>query len=125
MYKAKGKDGECWREGYYWKTGDNQHYLILDLTLPIMEIIPETLCRYTEKTDIEHKRIWENDIIIYEDAIGIIRYGEYYSKYLGFYIEWLGKHRDYRQDILFWIPKIKVIGNSFDNPEVIENANNT
>lgn len=110
IYKAKGKDGEGWREGYYWKTDD---------------ILPETLCRYTGKTDINHKRIWENDLIVYEEAVGIVRYGEYYSKHLGFYIEWLGKYRDYRQDILYWIPKIKVIGNSFDNPEVIENANNT
>lgn len=148
MYKAKGKNGEGWREGHYWKTddttycfeddyqkspGNTKHYILFDQMtdwgMPNrklkIDILPETLCRYTEKTDINHKRIWENDIIVYEDAVGIIRYGEYYSKHLGFYIEWLGKHRDYRQDILYWIPKIKVIGNSFDNPEVIENANNT
>lgn len=69
IYKAKCKNGEGWREGYYLQTDD---------------ILPETLCRYTEKTDINHKRIWENDIIVYEEAIGIVRYGEYYSKHLGF-----------------------------------------
>ena len=37
IYKAKCKNGEGWQEGYYWKTED---------------ILPETLCRYTEKTEI-------------------------------------------------------------------------
>lgn len=25
LFKAKGKDGEGWREGYYWRSNDTTH----------------------------------------------------------------------------------------------------
>lgn len=84
------------------------------------EVDIRTICRYTGLDDKDGKKIWENDIISYEDAIGVIRHGEFNSKYIGFYIEWQGKCHDLRNDPLFWIPKVKIIGNIFDNPELLQ-----
>ena len=70
LYKAKGRDGEGWKEGYYWRTRDTtfcfredyeknpditHHYILFDQMsdwgLPNrklqMDIIPETLCQFT------------------------------------------------------------------------------
>lgn len=93
LYKAKGRDGEGWQNGYYWCTWDtsycfkedyekhpeNTHHYILfdrmtDWGLPNrklkMDIIPETLCQFAGvrcfKEVKEEKcltRVWEHDLI--------------------------------------------------------------
>lgn len=84
------------------------------------EVIPETICRYTNTEFITKEDLWEGDIVSHDKAIGIIRYGLFNSKYVGFYIEWMGKHHDMRNDLVYWIPKVEKIGNVFDNPELLK-----
>lgn len=84
------------------------------------EVIPNTICRYTDTDFITKEVFWEGDIISHENAVGVIRYGLFNSKYVGFYIEWQGKYHDMRNDLVYWIPKVEKIGNIFDNPELLK-----
>lgn len=102
------------------------------------EVDPETVCEYTQMTDINKNKIWENDIVLVEhskmdkesdNAVfmpDIIKYTRNYA------IEFVNKggHCGYRcrnKSIHFTISgntvynhKIVVIGNVFDNLELLE-----
>lgn len=105
----------------------------------IVEVIPETVCEYTQMTDINKNKIWENDIVLVEhskldnesdDTVLMPDIIEYTRNYA---IEFVNKggHCGYRcrnKSIHFAISgntiynhKIVVIGNVFDNPELLQN----
>lgn len=103
------------------------------------EVDPETVCEYTKMTDINKNKIWENDIASVEhtryekdseeDYMMLPETVEYTRNYA---IEFVnkGSHCGYRcrnKSIHFAISgntiynhKITVIGNIFDNPELLE-----
>lgn len=159
LYKAKRVNWrelpkeEWWVEGYYFcmthTDGRHSHHFIIplgaDLSLgtPIekiqVEVIAETVCEYTQMTDINKNKIWENDIVLVEHSKldketdntvfmpDIIEYTRNYA------IEFVnkGSHCGYRcrnKSIHFAISgntvynhKITAIGNIFDNPEFLQN----
>lgn len=82
------------------------------------EIDPETICQYTGLTDKNGKRIWENDIVRIEDSmdegIGNI---EFYGGM--WYVD--GEPSNSLYDIVEYDDAdIEVIGNIFDNPEMMK-----
>lgn len=81
------------------------------------EVKPDTVCRVVDFPTPEP--FWENDIITEGKAIGLIRYGMFNSKHLGFYIEWQGKYHDMRNDVAYWLPVVERIGNVIDDPELL------
>lgn len=93
----------------------------------IFEVDPETVCQYTGLTDKSGRKIFEGDIVkhFYDSKIlskvnvGIISWNE--SK--------CGFHRSSREDNCFYkitdYCKYEVIGNIFDNPELLEVGNET
>ena len=88
------------------------------------EVDPTTLCQYTGLNDKNGKKIWENDLVEEDSRYfkGIVVYGEFDSqilKNIGFNINWK-ESAHYRNDIAFWNNEIKVCGNVFDNPELLE-----
>lgn len=131
LFKAKRTDNGEWAEGYYCKRktgyydniGFHEEYKdciivsFLDGGITWVEVDPETLCQHTGLTQ---KNIWENDIVKTNHGyIGIIRFGQYDITHYGFYIEWINGDEALRIDLLYWLPKIKSIGNIFDNPELL------
>lgn len=120
LLKAKTCNGE-------WVTGflhckDNKWYISNKAGSPFAyEVYPFTICRCTGLKDENGKQIWENDICNYynsedKDGIGIIKND---------YVLWIDGTISMRHKMtpLFYLQckdEWKVIGNIFDNPELME-----
>lgn len=131
LFKAKRKDNGKWFEGYYQKKydflGNEEHRIFHADSYRVWEyaeIDPETLCQFTGLHDKNGKRIWENDIVL------VIYENRYYEKkklstekivfargawYIG------GKVRNelyaIDEDAIF---QVEIVGNIFDNPELLQ-----
>ena len=139
LFRAKRIDNGEWVEGYYIyhikrticpigdsvKPEDEQHVIMQDgfsdWNMPrntvVFDIDPETVCQYTGLTDKNGKRIWENDIVSgyfnHEKITGFIKYGSNAV----YYIEREGSYGIYQDNSEDWL---EVIGNIFDNPELLK-----
>lgn len=104
----------------------------------IVEVDPDTVSEYTGKRDSNGRKIFENDIVrvhshcLNESYIAVVKFGEYGDGFLnkkghiGFYLEFSGDENDiFRQDFGYYLEacKVEVIGNIFDNPELMEGNN--
>lgn len=132
LFRAKSKDNGEWTEGYYAILGDEdlaRHFIVQNcavlklsenqednMCFNDVEIDPETLCQFTGMTDKNGDRIWENDIV-YIRSSGLSGYGiiEYNGGCL--IVRDKKRKRTYR---LFGEWKIRVDGNKFDNPELLQ-----
>lgn len=129
--------------GYYKQ--DNIAGVKTDFIIPLPEykneinevaVCPLTVGQYTGLTDKNGVKIFEGDILdlshyMIKD-VGVVKFGEYKDLdmtddypcgHVGFYIEIEEQNykRDYvRRDILFFVPKCKIIGNIHDNPEILK-----
>lgn len=126
LFKAKRIDNGEWVEGFFidneiacgtWEgcTGIDSY-----------AIDPETLCQFTGLYDKNGKKIWENDIVFVtdeNDCSGQISTG------IGdiIFIEGMWYIDGRPQEGLYDINKIfqiEVIGNIFDNPELLQEESN-
>lgn len=129
LFRAKRVDNGEWAIGHYQRRfdliGNEEHYIFFAKShneWEYAEIEPSTICQCTGLRDMPGNRIWENDIVTYGNHKGIVKFGLYDSKHLGLFIEWMkGYGREYlRKDFPYWVLEIKVVGNVFDNPELLE-----
>lgn len=136
IFKAKRKDNEEWVEGLLWKKKYNHNKIFIscfpdkDDNEEVFVVDPDTICQYTGLTDKNGRKIWENDIVRYNEEdwfpYAVVKYGEYKNNgnmdcYLGFYMDWQNDIY-FRVDIGYWVKNrdIEVIGNIFDNPELLK-----
>lgn len=129
LFKAKICNGE-WVAGFL-HCKENKWYISNKAGAPFaFEVRPDTICQCTGLKDKNGKLIWENDVIKYHfgNAYAQIRYGAYKScfdnqktEHIGFYVDW-SESRNYRKDLGYWINMVnaEVVGNIFDNPELIK-----
>lgn len=141
LFRAKRIDNGEWVEGYYIyhikrticpigdsvKPEDEQHVIMQDgfsdWNMPrntvVFDIDPETVCQYTGLKDKNGKRIWENDIVRIENSIdeGIGNI-EFYGGM--WYVD--GEPNNSLYDIVEHddVAEVEVIGNIFDNPELLK-----
>ena len=97
-------------------------------------VIPDTVGQYTGMKDSTRKEIYEGDIIKTNfDDVGVVAMGEHNGVNgreafnIGFYIIWdsFDDRSWMRNELLYFIKKIgvTVIGNRYDNPELIGDVN--
>lgn len=144
LFKAKRIDNGEWVEGQYvyitnplTEDGKPIKHLICNGTNIFNDLIdPDTLCQYTGLTDKDGKKIWENDILRYSydyDGSPFLKDGEEIKYRVGavFWSEWRGSwavcgrgNKKYTNNDVFKYNRnpnrTEVIGNIFDNPELLE-----
>lgn len=137
LFKAKRLDNGKWVEGYYQKRKDydeqDEHLIFRCVSYHSWEyakVDPRTICQYTGLTDKNGKKIWENDIVkCYSfDCSG--REVEFISDVFWDDCSWLLHEEEHCDGMLFYFDKnikfeshvseIEVIGNIFDNAELLE-----
>lgn len=160
LFKAKRKDNGEWVEGYLFEFQSEQ-YMICDMkeydrpsTMPVLyffkfcsyEIEISTLCQYTGLTDKNGQKIWENDIVKFDDEIwsssytscgmeydsyetenyGVVGYCDYYARYDFVKYKYnenqveADLHENHDIEFSEFVKEHEVIGNIFDNPELLE-----
>lgn len=140
LFKAKRLDNGEWVEGMPIFDGtDEQWRIVMQLdystgtciqTEYAPRVIAKTICQNTGLTNKNGQKIWENDIVRYNEEdwfpYAVVKYGEYKNNgnmdcYLGFYMDWQNDNY-FRVDIGYWVKNrdIEVIGNIFDNPELLK-----
>lgn len=130
LFKAKRKDwrnlpkGEWWVEGYYVKyqpcasISEYVHGIVpaYASALYIIEIDPTTLCQFTGLTDKNDQKIWENDILDCGNKLRV--------SWNHFKASWVLSKKGWMYNHFFGEAvepeDVEVIGNIFDNPELLE-----
>lgn len=125
LFKAKRiKDGQ-WIEGYLIYSFTGVPFIITkyDHILALVardEIDPETICQCTGLKDKNGKLTWENDIANCMDAecCGYISWNESEA---GFYFDVLLEDGRFEEEHIYdYQDCMEVIGNTIDNPELLE-----
>lgn len=133
LCKAKRLDNAKWEKGYYAKCRGHQYILPVydedhgfdERYAEWFEVIQSTVCRYTELTDKNNQKIWENDIVYVTDDEG---YSGQVDTGVGEidFLEGIWYVSGDVQNGLYDIGKcmvLEVIGNIFDNPELLNSQN--
>ena len=130
LFKAKRKDNGEWVEGYYLNVAKINHFIctgkiklngaVKGILAPEMYAIdPDTLCQFTGFTDKNGKKIWENDIVdTFEESSkeflrNVVKFEDGCFKV--FKKHYLSMHMDSYEKT-----DLKVVGNIFDNPDLLE-----
>ena len=128
LFKAKRLDNGEWVQGYLvYDNRDKLYRIIMDIqystgtcitTDNAPRVDSSTICQCTGLKDKNGKLIWENEIIKCKFGIAVAVWDK---------SEWrikLVKDNIWRKDLHYWVvednQRTEVIGNIFDNPELLE-----
>ena len=115
LFRGKRKENGEWVYGNYAVTDNNekqQHFIFQNKAFEF-EVDPETVGQYTGLTDKNGKKIFEGDIVEYINSSPCkIDYidGQFVMMWKNFYRNFERVYDD----------QIEVIGNIYDNPELLE-----
>lgn len=124
LYKAKRTDNGEWVQGYLFGIWEKR-YILWGMTNDIpnmIEVDQSTICQCTGLKDKNGNLIWENDIVraCWQDneaqceEIAQVAWDEF-----GYY-PWLDEYHCDGCDLFNEVLDIEVIGNIFDNKELLE-----
>lgn len=122
FYRGKRIDNGKWEQGYLYGIWERR-YILWGMTNDIpdmVEVDPSTICQCTEIKDKNGKLIFENDVVncLAEDCCGYIGWNESEA---GFYFNTLLEDGGFEEEHIYdYQDCMEVIGNTFDNPELLE-----
>lgn len=136
LFKAKRLDNGEWVEGYYvYVDYLDEHYILASckehdgmhgmLSMKSYKVHPNTLCQFTGLIDKNGNKIWENDIVkCYADTDDLGNDLFFFYKVLwheNYHCWWLSDISVLEDEYLHQYNSndIEVIGNIFDNAELI------
>ena len=142
LFKAKRIDNGEWIEGYYTECR-GETFIGIDTSSmfeifcpPVIrwfKVSSETLCQFTGLCDKNGKKIWESDIISYQrdnddcpfpNKDTKKRFGKvFYQGFRSTFAIGMGKSRSINDDLWKYVQngnRVEVIGNQFDNPELLQ-----
>lgn len=147
LFKAKRIDNGEWADGYYTEC-NGKTFIGIDISIysdifevfctPVIrwfEVDPKTLCQFTGLCDKNGKKIWESDIISYQrdnddcpfpNKDTKKRFGKvFYQGFRSTFAIGMGKNgsRSINDDLWKYVQngnRVEVIGNQFDNPELLQ-----
>lgn len=116
LFKAKRKDNDKWVEGDLLHTRHADVVLISDFKDQLFRCDGNTLCQFTGLTDKNGEKICENDILelLDEDGYFVCEWEEDTARFIMNGDEIIVDFDNY------WGYQVEVIGNIFDNPELLE-----
>lgn len=125
LFRGKRKKNGKWVEGYYQQRYDAfeniQHLIFWAKSYTVWEyseIDPESVCQYTGLTDKDGRKIFEGDILKSDlGKIGKIAFNE---SHMAFMILECVENKYYHVEECSG-NHMEVIGNVFDNPELVRN----
>ena len=122
FYRGKRIDNGKWEQGYLYGIWERK-YILWGMTNDIpdmVEVDPSTICQCTGIKDKNGKLIFENDVVncLAEDCCGYIGWNESEA---GFYFNTLLEDGGFEEEHIYdYQDCMEVIGNTFDNPELLE-----
>ena len=127
LFRGKRTDNSEWVEGYYSYSPEIDKHMIItaDLAHPFgtnfgfYKVIPETVGQFTGLTDKNGRKIFEGDIVERGGRIWLVEYSNKYGQFM---------MTTYTEKGISWsrsfdlIPPdwCEVIGNIYDNPELLK-----
>ena len=137
LFRGKRKDNKAWEDGslVITRSGcyDQQVFISDKMTGYHTPVIPETVCQYTGLTDKNGRKIFEGDILKIAKAMDGM--GGYYDPPLDYPVivvvkwdlcSWLWETLNCKPKRYISFPEAwchfvcEVIGNIYDNPELLE-----
>lgn len=126
LFKAKRTDNGEWVQGYLYGIWEKKYILwgMTNDTPNMIEVDPTTICQCTSLKDKNGKLIWENDIVAYWDAystengraeMGCIGKVVWDDETISFQVTNRLSAESYEV-----LDECSVIGNVFDNKELLE-----
>lgn len=123
LFRAKRIDNGEWVEGSYVKSNAINEYArtgayILacddEMKRHLIYIDENTVCQYTGLTDNNGDKIWENDIVNFEEEMYMVDWSEMDACFEIFNTGLIERFTTIRSE------DCEIIGNKFDNPELLE-----
>ncbi len=120
LFRGRDTDG-VWHEGFYCVFNGESHRIYTgyaetdcgDYYPDYFEVDPDTVGQYTGLTDKNGKMIFEDDIVKIKGKTRYIFYGSSGFRHTNY-----GEYADTLENV-FTVADCEVIGNKFDNPELL------
>lgn len=126
LFKAKRKLDGAWVVGdlSQHKTGKKFIKLCGGSATHSFEVDENTICQYTGLTDKNGRKIWENDVVRYYDDLAnmnkedLVRWNETHASFVRLHESKMGLQYLYIDECI--ANRCEVIGNTFDNADLLE-----